>query len=276
MVVKILSSKFQAARIIKGAPLDSESVKIGHSEAPTETQIRRQAEAQEAERQAQYQQVLQEAERQAEALMSEARHESVRLLNEAQQKVKQIEQQAYQEGFRKGEHEGQQALHKALEQFQQVMLAAMNERERLLAGCEQEAVHLVLEIVRKILKVEPLINEQVLLRVVRAALERLGKQMDVHIYIHPEDIELLHFSLSQIQDLALEIVIEPDPDMAPGGCRIRSRTGEIDATLQNQFEAIARPFLAVAEGTDDGLQWISGSAEASPAPDPSPAEGTKP
>lgn len=258
MAVKILSSKSHGPKIIKGPQLRPDRFQIGgNTGAPSESLLQSEIEASEHKLQTQYQQKLLEAEEQAEAMMAEARQESVRLLNETQQKVKSIEEQAYQEGFRKGESEGQQKLTQALEQFQELMLAAIAERERLLSGCEQEAVHLILEIVRKILKIEPIINEQVLIRVIRGALERLGKTMDVHIFINPEDVDLLHFSLSQIQDLALEIVIEPDPEIDPGGCRISSQTGEINATLQTQFEAIVRPFLAVAEGSSDSLQWIN-------------------
>ncbi|HEY9844120.1 MAG TPA: FliH/SctL family protein, partial [Candidatus Obscuribacterales bacterium] len=172
----------------------------------------------------------------------------------ARQKVAQLQAQAQADGLRRGQAEGKAKLADALNQFQQVMLAAQNDRGRMLAGSEAEIVRLVLQVVRKILKIEPIINEQALVRVVRDALERLGQRVDVNIYVHPEDVELLHFSLSQISDLALEIVIEPDDNVEPGGCRIESRAGEIDARLSTQFEAVARSFLAVAEGKENQIE----------------------
>ncbi|MGV3522707.1 MAG: FliH/SctL family protein [Candidatus Sericytochromatia bacterium] len=240
-------------RILKQAPLLGQALSIGAapSPSPPDPDVLKQARL-EAQQAAQH--LIQEAEQQAAALMREARSESVRLLNEAQQKVSQLEQQAWQEGLQRGETEGMARLQAALTQFQGVMQAALDERARLLAGAEAEMVHLVLQIVRKILRVEPLINEQTLIRLTRHALERLGHRVDVCIFVHPADIELLHFSLSQLNDLALEIVIEPDPQLSPGGCRITSRAGEVDASLETQFDAIARSFLALAEGSGDPLQ----------------------
>ena len=88
---------------------------------------------------------------------------------------------------------------------------------------------------------------------IRDALERLGQKVDVHIDVNPQDLELLHFSLTQIEDLALEIVIDTDAKIEPGGCRIQSKAGEIDARLSTQFDAIAQSFLALADGTEQTL-----------------------
>lgn len=249
--MKILSS--DRPRIFKQAPIAEQTFSIGAQPAPPPPDPAILLQAREnAERQAQ--KLIQEAEQQAAAVMREARTESVRLLNEAQHKVAQLEQQAWQEGLERGEAEGLARLQAALTQFQEVMQAALAERVRLLAACEAEVVHLVLQIVRKVLRVEPLINEQTLIRLTRHALERLGHRVDVCIFVHPADVELLHFSLSQFSDLALEIVIEPDAQISPGGCRIVSRAGEVDASLETQFDAIARSFLALAEGSADPLQ----------------------
>ena len=143
----------------------------------------------------------------------------------------------------------------AEEQYQQKLLEAEKKADYIMneARDESEVVNLVLQTVRKILKIEPIINEQVLIRVIRDALERLGQKVDVHIDVNPQDLELLHFSLTQIEDLALEIVIDTDAKIEPGGCRIQSKAGEIDARLSTQFDAIAQSFLALADGTEQTL-----------------------
>ena len=259
MVVKILSSEHGTPpRIIKQAELVSSRYRVGAVDGkmlpePVDT-AGLEADRLRGETEVRCRELMMQTEKQAEAVMSEARAEAVKLLEEARQKVGQLQAQAQAEGLRRGEAEGKAKLADALNQFQQVMLAAQNDRGRMLAGSEAEIVRLVLQVVRKILKIEPIINEQALVRVVRDALERLGQRVDVYIYVHPEDVELLHFSLSQIADLALEIVIEPDENVEPGGCRIESKAGEIDARLSTQFEAVARSFLAVAEGKENQIE----------------------
>lgn len=257
-MVRILSSDSAPLRIIKQAALSHELCRIGSDagEASQHTQQRLEAELQ-AQREACEQacrERLRETELQIEAMLAEARTQSAQLLNETQQKIAQITQQAEQQGLEQGRAAGQAETRRALQQAQHILQAAHFDRERLLHDSEGEMVQLVLQIVRKILRIEPIINEQVLLKVVRAALERLGKQVNVLIRVHPEDLELLHFSLLQLEDLALEIELLPDPAIEPGGCRVVSAAGEIDATLQTQFEAVARSFLQLASDPPDPLQ----------------------
>lgn len=247
-MVKILSSE-PGCKVYKQISIETEPVRLGRAQAQNiESQHKHQHEEKQRQLEADIQTRLQAAEQKSERMMIEARQESINLLNEARQKVKQMEEQAYQEGLQRGEAEGHAKLQATLTHFQAVLEAALGQRAELLEQAEQEVVHLVLEIVRRILKLEPIINEQVLVRVVRDALQRLGQRVDVHIYVNPEDVDLLHFSLSQIQELALEIVIEPDPEVPLGSCRIASKAGEIDARLTTQFDAIARSYLALAEG----------------------------
>lgn len=255
MVVRILSSEHP--RIIKQAPLIQHYRRIGGDSPETMTlhsNLEAELDAQRAACEAACQRRLHETETQIEAMMAEARSASANLLHEAQQKVSQITAQAEQQGREQGRVAGQNELKQALQQLQALLQAAQIDRQNLLQQSEAEIIQLVLQIVRKILRIEPLINEQVLVRVVREALERLGKKVNVQIYVHPEDLELLHFSLLQIEDLALEIELIADPAIEPGGCRVISQAGEIDATLQTQFETIARSFLMLASDQTDPLQ----------------------
>lgn len=255
-MVRILSSDSAPLRIIKQAALSAELRRIGSlPEDPLqEAQLADELQARREACESACRERLRETEAQIEAMLAEARTTSAQLLNEAQQKVAQIHQQAEEQGLAQGRTAGQAETRRMLEQAQNILQAAQADRERLLHDSEGEMVQLVLQIVRKILRIEPIINEQVLIQVVRAALERLGKQVNVLIRVHPEDLELLHFSLLQLEELALEIELVPDPAIEPGGCRVISAAGEIDATLQTQFEAVARSFLMLASDPADPLQ----------------------
>lgn len=196
--------------------------------------------------------ILQEAQTEAEHILAKARQQASQMLSEAEERVKTLTLEAQTQGRTQGVAEGRAELQQALHQLKSLFENTYQERASLLANTEQEVVHLVLEIVRRLLKIEPLINEQVLIRITRHALERLGQKLEVMIQVHPEDVELLHFSLSQIEDLALDIVIEPAPDIHIGSCRVRTKAGRIDADLNTQFETVAQSFLAMVEGDQHG------------------------
>lgn len=251
-----MSSEFSFhPRILKQVRLEAEPWVIPspqpitkpESHTPQEV-VQREVEKQRQFLQQQSEALLQQARQEAEALLQQARQDAARILSEAEAKLQQMETQAYQEGLARGEKEGQAQIAKILEQFHAVLQEAYAERQRLLASTETEVVHLILEIVRKILKIEPIINEQVVVRVVRSALQQLGNTVTTKIYVHPADLELLHFHLSQLDPMDLDIVLEADEKISPGGCLIRSEAGVIDATLDSQLDTVIRSFLAVAEG----------------------------
>lgn len=253
MVEKILlsdpspSSSFQRS-VIKHVTLSSGHREIGgptppHPSGPGPSVPTDQEVVQNLQRLAQ-----QQAQQEAEQILAKARQQASQMLAEAESRVQALEKEAEVRGFMTGEAQAKQETRASLAQLKTVFDGAHQERQRLLAGVESEVVRLVLDIVRKLLKIEPLINEQVLIRVARHALEHLGQKLEVVIAVHPQDIELLHFSLSQIQELALDIVIEPDETIHIGSCRVYSKAGRIDADLNTQFDAIAQSFLAMAEG----------------------------
>ncbi len=196
--------------------------------------------------------MLQEAQSEAEHILTKARQQASQMLSEAEERVNTLTREAQEQGRAQGVAAGRAELQQALHQLKSLFEETHQTREALLAGAEQEVVHLVLEIVRRLLKIEPIINEQVLVRITRHALERLGQKLEVIIQVHPEDVELLHFSLSQIEDLALDIVIEPVADIHIGSCRVHSKAGRIDADLNTQFDTVAQSFLARVEGDQHG------------------------
>ncbi len=241
-----------AGRVLKHVVVETQHRQIGVSQTssnpstPSRRDTVKPSPVDQAQKEAEA--LLSQAQQQARDILQKARQQAGQMLAEAEDKVKTLELQATERGLNTGQQQARAEVEKSLQHLQQVIEAAQNDRTRLLANTEQEVVELVLAITRRILKIEPLINEQVLIRVAREALSHLGQQLEVLIEVHPEDVELLHFSLSQIEDLALDIVIEPREDISIGGCRIRSQSGNVDANLQTQFDAIAQSFLALAEG----------------------------
>jgi flagellar assembly protein FliH len=253
MVETILSSEsLFHPRIIKNVHLESERCVIPSLQpaviAGEPLSLEEQTEIIVGKAKQEAEQILKQAYAEAEKLLQQTRQDASTLLHESESKIKLLEEQAYKEGLNRGETQALDQLKQTAEIFQTVLKEAQAERQRLLSGTEAEAVQLILAIVRKILKIEPIINEQVILKVTRAALQRLSQARDVEIHVHPADLELVHFNLSLLQDLTLEIVLEPDEKIAPGGCLIKSRSGSIDATIDSQFETVACSFLTVAEG----------------------------
>lgn len=189
------------------------------------------------------QNLLRETEQQAEHILMEARMEAAQILNEAQQKVTLLEENAYAQGFQAGEMAGQQSLQAALDQSQSILKAALEKRQEIIHESEPQVLQLVLNIAKKVIKTEMLLNEQIIINVVNDALQRVGEQTRVTIHVHPSEVEMLKLVLSK-EPL---IEIEEDESITPGGCILKSKSGNIDAQLETQFDTIAKSLLEMVE-----------------------------
>lgn len=191
--------------------------------------------------------ILQQTQQEAERVLMEARMEAANILSEAQQKITILEENAYTQGFQAGEMAGKENMLASVGQSQSVLKAALSSRNEIIKNSESEVVELVISIAKKVVKTETKLNKEILVHVVRDALKRLGEQPEVHIHVHPDEVEILHNNLSQLKELVLNIVIEPDETVESGGCVIHSQAGSIDSQLKTQFENIEKTLLAVSK-----------------------------
>lgn len=189
-----------------------------------------------------------------------ARHETVVKLPTAED-VERIQQQAHREGYETGHEEGLVAGFKAGE------ARARAEAERLqgiadslseaVKGFEQElgqdVLSLSLDIAKHVLREALAVKPELLLSVVRGALESLPQNVQhPHLHLHPDDAGLVREWLASEMPHAGWKVID-DPRVVRGGCRIESATAEVDATLPSRWKK-----LAEALGQDHS--WLDDNA----------------
>ncbi len=191
----------------------------------------------------------------------------------ARQRAKEIERQAHAQGLEQGRREGRaqarqeaadRALAEARRDFEQLGgalgagLAAFQEsKRRLLAEAQRELIGLALAIARRVCKHEVGRGTRAAEENVRTALEMLRHEHDLEIHLHPSQCEALRDALPELaRGLATldSIHVVEDREVGPGGCRITTRHGTIDARIETQIDRIARALLDSSDapgGRDD-------------------------
>jgi flagellar assembly protein FliH len=177
--------------------------------------------------------------------------------------IERIHQEAHREGYEVGHREGMAAGYE--EGRSHVQSEA--ERLRLLAdGLEEalknfeqelghELVSLSLEIARQMLTKALKVKPELLLPVVRAAMEGLSQNSQhPQIHLHPEDAMLVREMLSAEHPHAGWKVVE-DLRVARGGCRIETSTAELDATLPSRWRLIANALGQDSSWLEDDKQF---------------------
>jgi len=107
--------------------------------------------------------------------------------------------------------------------------------EERLAGV---LLDLAVDIARKVIQGELAMRREALLPVAREALALIAQDARaVQIHVHPTDAELLRTHLAEEIERGGWRVLD-DPRIEPGGLRIVSSTGEVDATLATRWRRV--------------------------------------
>lgn len=218
------------------APLDNGEPPAFDEDAARREQRRRQAAAQRQE--------LQRLREQAQAEGHQQGHAEGR-------------QQGYDEGLAQGREAAAEALRQQVEQTLQPLqalclsfAAALREVDGLLAGhLGQVALDLAARLAGEALAVQPAQVEALVRQMLASDPELAGKP---RLSLNPDDLPWVESSLGD-ELHAAGWTLHADPGLLPGGCRVTSKAGELDATRQTR--------QAMFEGNG---QWLLDNRGAAP------------
>jgi flagellar assembly protein FliH len=202
----------------------------------------------------------------AKRILLRARRQADELLVAAQQEAEALKELAREEGLREGREQGlaegtrqgaeagkAQALAACQQQFAAAVAAVTQAAAELDAGRRAleaeglaEVVQLAAAIARRVTKRQGMIDEQVLAANVADAMRLVVHAADVRIAIHPDQRRTLDDALPRLrlEWPGLEHVeLVDDPALAPGGCRIFTRGGRVDADLDGQLDRVIAELL---------------------------------
>lgn len=124
----------------------------------------------------------------------------------------------------------------AAQHFGELFDTAQNQ----LAGAQQTMAQGVLELscelARQVLRQELSVNPNVLLPVIREALDMLGAEhRSAVVRMHPADLEVLE-GLMATEFAGMKLTLRADSSLHPGGCVVDSAGMVVDASLQKRWQ----------------------------------------
>jgi flagellar assembly protein FliH len=169
------------------------------------------------------------------------------ILIRANLRAAEIEKEAYEKGFAEGRKAGSAAdetIAEALLSQYSASLEQLNKLRRdIFANSEREVIRLALEIGRKVVKREISIDDEIILTLVKVALNRVAGQALVTIRVNPKDYEIIekhHSALPGAGPLNETVKLVEDPLIGRGGCVIETEGGTVDARIEEQLSQIER------------------------------------
>lgn len=152
--------------------------------------------------------------------------------------IQHIQQQAYQEGFAAGMKDGRAEGHSVAQQMQSLMAELNQSMQQFEITMAQEIMNLALDIARQMVRSALAVNPELVLAVVREAIESLPQvNQNPMLILHPEDALLVRDMLAhEYQENVWRVV--DDPLMERGGCRVETATAEINADMESRWQRI--------------------------------------
>lgn len=157
--------------------------------------------------------------------------------------------EAYDKGFSQGEKLGieqeREKVQPLIDEFRQALNDLEEVKKNLYHNAERQAVDLAMAVARKIVCREVSINREMIIDVIKEALERVSDQERVKIRVSPCAVEFLNNPTCTITEVLRDgsgICIEEDHTIPSGGCIIETELGDIDARVEERLRAVEEAF----------------------------------
>jgi flagellar assembly protein FliH len=163
---------------------------------------------------------------------------------------KQAFQEGYSAGLKKGHDEAYTRIaaegKDRLVRFDSFLSACDGAKEEIYRASERFVMELVYRIARMVVLREVKQDPELVLRIAKGVLERLGIRENIKITISPKDRDTagalragLEESFGKLQNLTVEV----SEDVGEGGCLVETQWNAIDASIETQLENIHKAIL---------------------------------
>lgn len=168
--------------------------------------------------------------------------------------LEEIQQQARQEGFQQGLQEGRESgreeLLNSVRCLEQILKTLDKPLEELDDSVEQQLAQLAMLVARQLVRRELKTDPEQIVGIVREALALLPVAVcDVQLALNPEDAGIVREALS-LHEGEQAIRIMEDPVQSRGGCRVVTRTSQIDATIETRLNSVIAGVLGGQRHSD--------------------------
>jgi flagellar assembly protein FliH len=152
----------------------------------------------------------------------------------------------FAKGFAEGQRAGAAAAPQETAALAKKLAATLDDlmrvRNEMIRHTEKQMVQLALAVARRVVHREVSLDPQVLMTMMRVALERVSDAARVTVRLNPADYQSVTAALNGTAT-SDQVTLAADGRVPRGGCRVESEYGDVDAGVDAQIQEIARALL---------------------------------
>lgn len=178
-----------------------------------------------------------------------------RIQKEIEKRWETLKEKAEVEGYTKGLEEGKKEAYQAeapriqerIAKIEHLLQEFDQARERIFLANEAFLMDIISQVARMVILREVEVDKEYLHRVVIALIQQLGTREDMKIWISEPDfqnLEELKRAIEKEFGKLSNTTIEASSGIPVGGCKIETRFGVVDASVQTQIENVMKALKA--------------------------------
>ena len=243
------------------AKLTEETLREAHKEKAQSEQLKKKAE----EIKTQAEELKVQAEKQAQEILDKAAAEAEKIVEDTKQEAKELLEKVQKEGYDAGYDDGKEQgikdgkekiedeLDAIVKQTNEKAQKTLRDAKELTAeyfiDAEDDIVKIVVMAIEKILPQHFLDAPQVILPVVREAINHVRDQKEIIIHVEPYSYDLVLMARPELKSMLTDgtatVEIVSDDALQPGDCVIETPNGGVDARLSTQLELMKKAVRSV-------------------------------
>lgn len=146
--------------------------------------------------------------------------------------------EGYNAGYQAGQDAGRAAVQHAARRLAETASAAQQAWHDLEQDLSEQVLDLALEVARQVLRHDFKARRDALFEVVQEAMQCVTEgALKPELRLHPTDVDLVRGAIGDELQRGNWKIIE-DHRIEPGGCRISTSQGEVDATLPTRWKRV--------------------------------------
>lgn len=164
-----------------------------------------------------------------------------------------IRREAYDEGYANGEKEGYEAGVAAASEKTERLETLISEIETfwrdLIHSGEEQIIDLVARVSEKVVYGSVSVDNEIITRAIMDVFEKIPDPVEATITVNPLDydyIEVVKDDFFECIKGLKQVRIVSDQLIAPGGCRIETKAGEVDTSIEERLEAVKRSIISAS------------------------------
>ena len=217
-------------------------------------QIKTQAEELKVQSEKQAQETLDKASAEAEKIVEDTKQEAKELLDKVQKEgydagYKDGKEQGIKDGKEKIEEELAEIVRQTNEKAQKTLRDAKEQTADYFIQAEDDIVKIVVMAIEKILPQHFLDAPQVILPIVREAVNYVRDQKEIIIHVEPYSYDLVLLARPELKSMLTDgtatVEVISDEALKPGDCVIETPNGGVDARLSTQLGLLKKAVKSV-------------------------------